>query len=33
MSDGVTGVKDYVRVTLVWLVVLAALFGLQAYFS
>jgi hypothetical protein len=33
MSDRVVGVKDYVRVTLVWLVVLAALFGLQAYFS
>jgi hypothetical protein len=33
MSNGETGVKDYARVIVVWLFVLAALLGLQAYFS
>jgi hypothetical protein len=26
-------VRNYVRVTIIWLLVLAALFGLQSYFS
>jgi hypothetical protein len=33
VNRDVTGTKDYVRVILVWVLVLAALFGLQAYFS